>query len=642
MRVKMPGVAMERKRRIVGTAGHIDHGKTALVQALTGVDCDRLPEEKRRGITIDLGFANWNTDQFQIGFIDVPGHERFVKNMLAGVGGIDSVLLVVAADESIKPQTREHFAICRLLGIQAGLVAITKSDLVEDDIVQLVRLEIEDLVRGSFLEHKPVIAVSAVTGEGIEALREALVESVQGVEERDVLHRPFRLPIDRSFTMKGFGSIVTGTSLSGSVTSDSEIEVLPSGVVSRARNVQVHGSPREEAFAGERTSINLSDVSLDRLHRGEQVVSAGVFRPSSVLTVELRLLEDAPALKDQTRVRFHLYSAERIGSIRILSGQDRTVAPGGRVRAQVRLDVPVVAVAGDRFVIRRYSPAITMGGGVVLDPHLPRLSRTTRDEVLDALTSPDFGQRVEQLTRFAGLQGLSMRDLESRTGILAEELRRRLANAPAHDLLTISGSNEVWLHRAHVKEFRAAAMNFLQDYFEQNRMTTGVSKGEFIQKLIPGQTDARIVEFLLSDLVSESIIVIQGDRIDVPGRSKELGGQEGELARLLEKRFLEAGLKAPSVTELVQTIPRKPKVIEGLVPYLVKTGVLVRLAEGLFVHRDVLEEARRRLAEHSGETIDVAWFKNFFDLTRKVAIPLLEYFDQSGVTRRVGDSRRIL
>src|SRR5712691_11754181 len=263
---------MSRKRRVVGTAGHIDHGKTALVKALTGIDTDRLPEEKRRGITIDLGFASWITPEYQIGFIDVPGHERFVKNMLAGVGGIDSALLVVAADESIKPQTREHFAICRLLDIPTGVVAITKSDLVERDIIDLVRLEIDELVAGSFLQGKPIVPVSSVTGAGLDELREAILASVASVEDRDATTRAFRLPIDRVFTMKGFGSVITGTTFSGRLDVESEIEVLPGGRRSRARAIQVHGDPRDFAAAGERTSVNLPDIATEDLRRGQQLV----------------------------------------------------------------------------------------------------------------------------------------------------------------------------------------------------------------------------------------------------------------------------------------------------------------------------------------------------------------------------------
>src|SRR5437764_13391683 len=299
-----------RKRRVVGTAGHIDHGKTSLVRALTGVDTDRLPEEKRRGITIDLGFASWFTDDYQIGFIDVPGHEPFVTNMLAGVGGIDSALLVVAADESIKPQTREHFAICKLLGIPSGLVAITKSDLVEADIIELVRLEVEELVSGSFLEGKPIVPVSSTTGAGLDDVRRAIIESVAAVEDRDATTRVFRLPIDRVFTMKGFGSVITGTTYAGRLNIDTDVEVLPGGKRSRARNIQVHGEARDYASAGERTSVNLPDIDLDQLRRGQQLVTPNTLRTSQVITARLDLLADARPLKEQTRIRFHHLASE--------------------------------------------------------------------------------------------------------------------------------------------------------------------------------------------------------------------------------------------------------------------------------------------------------------------------------------------
>jgi len=380
---------------VVGTAGHIDHGKTALVKALTGVDTDRLPEEKRRGITIDLGFASWFTDEYQIGFVDVPGHERFVKNMLAGVGGIDSVLLVIAADESIKPQTREHFAICKILGIRSGVVAITKSDLADREMVELVRLEIEELVAGSFLAGKPIVPVSSVTGAGLDDLRQAILGSVAEVDDRDATTRVFRLPIDRVFTMKGFGSVITGTTFSGRLNVDSEVEVLPGGLRSRARSIQVHGEPRDFASAGERTSVNLPDVELDQLHRGQQVLTPNTLRPSQIITARLDLLPDSKPLKEQTRIRFHHLADELLGSIRFVDETGAELGPGGSAFVQIRLESPVVAVSGDRFVIRRYSPAFTIGGGTIIDAHLPKLRRNTRAELLRTLAEGTLVERVE-------------------------------------------------------------------------------------------------------------------------------------------------------------------------------------------------------------------------------------------------------
>ncbi|HEY0139259.1 MAG TPA: selenocysteine-specific translation elongation factor [Thermoanaerobaculia bacterium] len=629
---------MTRKKRVVGTAGHIDHGKTSLVRALTGVDTDRLPEEKRRGITIDLGFASWFTDEYQIGFIDVPGHERFVKNMLAGVGGIDSVLLVVAADESIKPQTREHFAICRMLGIPTGVIAMTKSDLVDRDILELVRLEIEDLVTGSFLHGKPIVPVSSTTGAGLETLRKELLASVADVGDRDASTRVFRLPIDRVFTMKGFGSVITGTTYSGRVNVEDEVELLPGGKRSRARAVQVHGEARDFAAAGERTSMNLSDIPLDELHRGMQVLHANTLRPSQVVTARLDLLRDAKPLKEQTRIRFHHLSAELLGSIRFVDETDKELQPGESAFVQIRLEAPVVAVAGDRFVIRRYSPAFTIGGGVILDAHLGKLSSGTRTEILEALESGSLVERVELMARLAGLRAVSIDEVQARTGITKATLAKELKKLP--NLADVGDRR--WIHTDALTDFRKRSMEFLTRYFQQNKMAVNVPKGEFVQKLLPPTADGALINFLLQDLQREKIVALQADALDIPGRSKTLGGAEGELARGIEEKFKEAGLQTPAVSEIIKAIPQRPKVIEGVISYLVKQGTLIRLAEGVYLHRDVLAAAREKLSARKGETIDVATFKDFFAISRKVAIPLLEHFDRSGATKRVGDSRVVL
>ncbi len=624
---------MTRKKRVVGTAGHIDHGKTSLVRALTGIDTDRLPEEKRRGITIDLGFASWFTDDFQIGFVDVPGHERFVKNMLAGIGGIDSVLLVVAADESIKPQTREHFAICKLLGISSGVIAITKSDLVERDILELVRLEVEELVAGSFLEGKAIVPVSSTTGAGLDDLRAAILESVSAIGDRDASTRVFRLPIDRVFTMKGFGSVITGTTYSGRVKVEDEVEVLPSARRSRARAIQVHSEPRDEASAGERTSMNLADIALEDLHRGHQVLHPDTLRPSQVITVRIELLPDAKPLKEQTRIRFHHLSAELLGTVRFVDVTTE-LRPGESAFAQIRLESPIVAVAGDRFVIRRYSPAFTIGGGVILDAHLSKLSRSTRPEILETLASGTLPQRVELIAKLQGLRGVSLDELQARTGIRIESLTKELRGVP-----NVAKTGNMFVHNDVLTDFRRKSMAFMERYFKDNKMATSVPKGEFVQKLIPPGAP---VNYLLNDLAKENIATVQGDALDIPGRSKTLGGTEGELARAIELKYADAGLQTPATSELIKAIPQRPKVIEGIIAYLVKQGTLVRLADGIYLHRDVVASAREKLATKKGETIDVGQFKDLFGISRKVAIPLLEHFDREGATKRIGDARQVL
>ena len=629
---------MARKRRVVGTAGHIDHGKTALVKALTGVDTDRLPEEKRRGITIDLGFASWFTDDYQIGFIDVPGHERFVKNMLAGVGGIDSALLVVAADESIKPQTREHFAICRLLGIPTGVVAITKSDLVDRDIIDLVRLEIEEMVAGSFLERAPVVPVSSITGAGLDDLRHAILASVAAVNDRDTTTRVFRLPIDRVFTMRGFGSVITGTSHSGEIRVDDEVQVLPGGDRSRARAIHVHGEARQVASAGERTSLNLPDIDLERLHRGQQVVRPGTLRPSQIITARLDLLPDSKPLKEQTRIRFHLLSAELLGNVRFLDVTEEAIRAGATAYVQIRLESPVVAVAGDRFVIRRYSPAFTIGGGVVLDAHLPKMSHRTRPEILQTLAGGTLPERVDLMARLAGIRGLTIDEVQARTGIRVDALRKEIASV--RKLSKVAEGR--WLHADILTDFRKRSIEYLDSYFKANKIAVNVPKSEFAQKMLPHDADPALTAFLFDDLAREKIAVVRGDVVEIPGRSRELGGAEGELARTIEKRFADAGLQPPPVSELIQTIAQKPKVIEGVVAFLVKQGTLVRLAEGVYVHQQTIADAKTKMSSRRGQTIDVGQFKEFFGLSRKIAIPLLEWFDRAGVTKRTGDVRQVL
>lgn len=625
---------MSRRKRVVGTAGHIDHGKTTLVRALTGTDTDRLPEEKRRGITIDLGFANLITDEWQIGFVDVPGHERFVKNMLAGAAGIDSALLVVAADESIKPQTREHLAICRLLGIRTGLVAITKSDLVDDDILGLVRLEVEDLVHGSFLEGKPIVPVSSTTRTGLDALREAIIGSVAAVGDRDSSTRVYRLPIDRVFSMKGFGTVVTGTTYSGRTALDAEVEILPGGLRSRARNLQVHGEARDVAAAGERTSINLADVGVSDLHRGQQIVHPSTLRTSQVVTVQVELLGDAKPLEEGTRIRFHHLSAELLGTLRFVDETGAELSPGMTAFAQVRLESPIVAVAGDRFVIRRYSPAFTIGGGTILDAHIPKLSRGTRGEILRTLAEGTLPERVELMARLAGLRGVTIQEIAARTGIRSDALAKELKAVP-----NVVKTGDTFLHADAVADFKRRAIGFLESYFAENRTSVAVPKSVLTQKLIPRGAP---LNFLLNELAKEEIVTVAGDALEIPGRSKTLGGAEGELARMIELRYLDAGLDTPATSILIKSIHQRPKVIEGVIGFLVKQGTLVRLAEGVYLHKDVVASAREKLAQKKGQTIDIAGFKELLGVSRKVAIPLLELFDSEGATRRVGDSRVVL
>lgn len=623
-------------RRIVGTAGHIDHGKSSLVRSLTGTDPDRLPEEKRRGITIDLGFASLVQDGVQIGFVDVPGHERFVRNMLAGAGGIDCVILVIAADESIMPQTREHFDICRMLGVRQGLIAITKADAADDEMIELVRLEAADLVAGSFLEGRPMIPVSTVTGRGLDELRDALVGAVRESEDRGVSGRSARLPIDRAFSVRGFGTVVTGTLLAGEIPKDAELELLPHGRRVRARGVEVHGQTRDAARAGERTSVNVTDIEIDQIERGEVLAPPGAFRASKLLTVELALLESSPELRNGVRVHLHLHSSETLATVRFVGTAGRTLTAGESVLAQLRTAVPVVAAVDDRFVIRRYSPVITIGGGRILDPHAARIPAATSADTLQPLVKGDAAERIRWWARRAGIRGITRDDIAQRTGVAAQAVESLVDES----LLTVREGGP-WLHPDVLQGLRRNAMTLLENWLRENRMALGMPKQTFLQKLLPRAVGAPIVTFILSDLERERIAAVSGDLVDVPGRKKELGGMEGELAKRVEKVYQEAGLKPPLLGELVRSVSQKGKIVEGMIAYLTRLGILVRLADGLWVHRDAVAAVRDRLQPHRGESIDIAWFKDLLGLSRKVAIPLLEHLDQTGVTRRVGDRREV-
>lgn len=623
-------------RRIVGTAGHIDHGKSSLVRSLTGTDPDRLPEEKRRGITIDLGFASMIEDGVQIGFVDVPGHERFVKNMLAGAGGLDCVILVIAADESIMPQTREHFDICRMLGIPDGIIAITKADAVEDEMIELVRLEAAELVAGSFLDGKPMIPVSTVTGRGLEELREALLRTVRHGQERGVTGRSPRLPVDRVFTVRGFGTVVTGTLLTGEITKDAELELLPGSARVRARGLEVHGQTRGVARAGERTSVNITDVELDDVSRGNVLVTPGSFRTSNLLTVELTLLESSPELRNGARVHLHLHSSETLATVRFIGTEEKSVSAGARVLAQLRTAEPLVAAVDDRFVVRRYSPVITIGGGRVLDPHGRRIPANTSEDTLRPLMEGDLGARIRWWARRAGIRGISREEIAQRTGVAPQAVGSMVDES----LLKVREGGP-WLHPDVLGGLRRSAMSVLEDWLRENRMSLGMPKQTFLQKLLPRSVDSSIVSWVLADLERERIAAVTGDVVDVPGRKKELAGVEGELAKRVEKVYLEAGLQPPLLGELVRAVSQKGKIVEGMIAYLTRTGILVRLADGLWVHRDAVAEVRERLQPHSGESFDIARFKELFGLSRKVAIPLLEHLDSTGVTRRVGDRREV-
>src|SRR5437868_248438 len=632
------------KSIILGTAGHIDHGKTTLVKALTGIDTDRLEEEKRRGITIDLGFAHLELaapsgEKLRLGFIDVPGHERFVRNMLAGVGGIDLVLMVIAADESIKPQTREHFEICRLLSIPRGITVITKADLVDEDTLSVVRMEIEDFVRGSFLDasRSPVIAVSALKGSGLDELKREIVRLSAEVPARDT-EALFRLPIDRVFTMKGFGAVVTGTLIAGRVKKEEEIEVFPSRKRARVRGVQVHGSMADQAIAGQRTALNLAGIQMEELARGMTLATPGVLEPSQRFEVQIALLKGAKPLKNRARVHLHAFASETIAEVALHGATE--LKPGNMAFAQLRTAEPLLLLPGDRAILRQFSPVVTIGGAVVLDAFpLPRQKQEARQAFLNTLSS---GSRQEALlARIArrGHEGLSLAAAVRETG-LKQSVLQPLVAALAQQKQIIQVA-EFLLSSEAVQKTREKLVGALETFHKANPLVGGISKEELRERLGLHQT---VMEAMLGQLARDKKAEVVGEQIRLAGRGVELKDEEAKAKEQIEKAFADAGLKVPLMKEVLDKLPVDKARAQKLVTLLLRDRVLVKLADDLVFHHTALQGLRQLMATQKAKTpkIDVATFKDLLGVTRKYAIPLLEYLDQQRVTRRVGDERIII
>ena len=636
-------MSAEIKNVIVGTAGHIDHGKSALVEALTGTHPDRLAEEKRRGITIDLGFAFREENGIRFGFVDVPGHERFVSNMLAGAAGIDLVLLVIAADEAIKPQTREHFDICRLLGVQRGIVALTKSDLVDQETLELVKLEAEDYLRGSFLEQAPVIAVSAKTGAGLPDLMAAMHQAARGVPSKDA-QRYFRLPIDRAFAMKGFGAVVTGTLLSGRVRAGDEIELFPAGERLRARGVHSGGVAVEEAVAGQRTAVNLAGIEHTALKRGMSLAAPGKFRATRRVDVRLRLLPGSPKLKERARVHFHAGTLETIAEVHLYEAKE--LAPGESALAQLRLQQEALVLRGDRFIVRQFSPVTTIGGGEVLDPlaRRPMLRDTGRLEWLRILEQGTRDEILAAMTERAPL-GLAHGEIVARTAWLDSEISAaagRLTEAGA--VREISREPLVLISGKVFEDSKQRILQRVERFQKENPLVPGIAR-EDLRTSLGRHVRPETFRAALADLASRKIIELQGERVRRAGSAVELLPEEAQAKEQIEAAFASAGLAVPAVSEVLSRLPLEAKRAEKLLQILLRERSLIRVTPELVFHRDSLRQMREKLAEFKrakAERISVPAFKDLTGVTRKYAIPLLEYLDRERVTRRAGDERVIL
>lgn len=631
------------KHVIVGTAGHIDHGKSALVEALTGTHPDRLEEEKRRGITIDLGFAFLDLGDVRLGFVDVPGHERFVRNMLAGAGGIDVVLLVVAADESIKPQTREHFDICRLLGIKRGIVAVTKMDLVEPEVLGLVKLEIEEFVRGSFLEGAPILGVSAKSGAGIAELKRELAEAAATVSGRDA-SRYVRLPIDRAFAMKGFGTVVTGTLISGTLRVDEEVELFPTGRRLRVRGLHSGGHAVSKAEAGQRTAVNLADIETGEITRGMVLATPGIFQSTKRIEARLTLLPSARAMKNRTRVHFHHGTAEAVASVS-LQGEG-TLAAGGTALAQLRLDDEILTLPGDRFILRQFSPLMTIGGGVVLDALAAR-HKTSDSRAIRALQAWEGGKSDEILAALAleDARGLDLARIIARTGWLESEARAAIQKMAGAKRIRIVSEQPLMVVSAEgFDKLLGDVEQELDKFHKQNPLVQGIAK-EDLRGRVAAKVRPEIFRAALGELTAQRKIIIAGDIVQRAGREIALSAEESRAKEQIAQEFERAGLAAPAVNEVLGKLPVDARRTQKLLQILIREKTLVKVTDELVFHKSAVEHLRALLASYkkkNGERLPIAAFKELTQVTRKYAIPLLEYLDRERLTRRVGNERVIL
>ncbi|GAC1624018.1 MAG: selenocysteine-specific translation elongation factor [Candidatus Acidiferrum sp.] len=631
------------KNVIVGTAGHIDHGKSALVEALTGTHPDRLEEEKRRGITIDLGFAFLEQDDVRFGFVDVPGHERFVSNMLAGAGGIDIVLLVIAADELIKPQTREHFAICRLLGVSSGIVALTKSDLADEDTLGLAKLEVEEFLSGTFLEKAPIVSVSAKTGAGLHELRAALLAAAKTARGKDA-ERYLRLPIDRSFAMKGFGTVVTGTLISGSVGVGDEVELLPGGERLRVRGVHSEGKELPRAAAGQRTAVNLAGIEHSDVKRGMMLASAGRFRATRRLDARAELLSSAQALKHRTKLHFHAGTAE--ANAEILLYGEKVLAPGQKALAHFKLDRQVVVLPDDRFILRQFSPNITIGGGVVLDPlaRRPFQKDTGRADFLSVLERGTSQNKLAAMAERAVL-GLKLDEIVARTGWTEEEAKQAAQTlSTAGKIQIVTQETLLMVTAEKFAEILAKIESIVEKFHKENPLAPGIPR-EQLRVNVGRRVRAETFRAALDSLVHRKKIEVLADLVRKAGAQIALQPEEARAMAQMEKAFAEAGLAVPAVNEVLAKLPVEKKRAEKILHMLLREKILLRVSPELIFHREALAHLKGLLVTYKkakGERVSVPAFKELAGISRKYAIPLLEYLDRERVTKRAGDERVIL
>lgn len=618
------------KHVIVGTAGHVDHGKTTLIRALTGIDTDRLEEEKRRELSIELGFAPLELPETgRVGVIDVPGHERFMKNMLAGVGGVDLALLVVAADEGVMPQTREHLTVLHLLGVSHGVVAMTKTDLVEEEVIDLAEEEVQELLEGTGLEDSPIVRVSGVTRDGLDELVAALDRAAQAVEGRR-LDLPARLPIDRVFTMRGVGTVVTGTLVSGVIREGDEVELLPDGLKSKARQVQVHGVSCEEAHAGQRVALNLPGVKREALRRGAVVAAPGYLPPTETIDVRLDVLPDVERLKNWARIRLALGSAETIGRLVLLDAEQ--LKGGGSGLAQLRLESETVGLRGDRFVLRNYSPMWLIGGGVILDPLAGRHKRFDT-QVIAALEARGTNDLDAAVRESLALEGRTEEELRKSLGVSNEELGVAITRLLDAGEVTRVGGHLI--HRRSLEEVAAKVEALLTDFHRTSPLRPGMPKEELRSRM---GLDAGAFDAMLAQIES---VEVRRDRVGLASFTPTLTARQQEIRAQIEKTYRGSRFQPPSKNEVLDSFGQEREAAEEILYFLLEAGDLVRVSDELIFHADAIAAMRSGLEAKlaAAGSVTVSGVRDLFGTSRKYSVPLLEYFDRAGLTRRVGDER---
>ncbi|MDX2502478.1 MAG: selenocysteine-specific translation elongation factor [Deltaproteobacteria bacterium] len=632
------------KQIIVGTAGHIDHGKTSLIKAITGTNTDRLKEERERGITIELGFASLDLPGGQhLGIVDVPGHEKFVKNMVAGATGIDIVVMVIAADEGVMPQTREHMEICALLGIEHGLIAMTKTDMVEEDWLELALEDIREFCHGTFLEEAPILPVSSVTGEGIPELISTLDEIAGSIPLRPPSSL-FRLPIDRVFTMKGFGTVITGTLVAGKINVGDTIMVYPTGITSKVRGLQVQKQSAESAAAGMRTAINFQGLDRAAVKRGEVLSVPGGLVASYMVDISFHYLaSNKKPLKNRTLVRFHTGTSEVMGYLILL---DQEELPAGQTTvAQLRLDSAVAIVKDDRFVVRSYSPVRTIGGGQVLNP-IPQKHKRLRDDVVEGLqqlADDDPEAVISQQIQQAGYGGVSFAHLKIMTNLTDKQLDTACQHLLSQKtIIQTDKEKRIFLHQSTFDQLKQRASEYLGAYHADNPLKAGMPKEELKSKF-PQLSDSKVFNLILNQMIKSNQIVQEENTVRLSDHRVALGADQSKIRKKILDLYHQGSLQPPYFRDVPNLLDVDPHHTNDVMLLLVEEGQIVKTKDDLYFHIDAITELKNRLVNFLKTNGDITTpqFKEMTGASRKFVIPLIEYFDASKVTLRVGDSRKL-